>query len=198
MTPTATASPVADVCLNTGLLDNFNRANGGLGSNWLGLTDQSFYKLTSNKVDVQLGGPIVWKPTTFGTTQAAFVTLSTIDTSSLSQGVLLKVQNGTNTNAGAISVVYDGAAKAVRVSTVRLNTATWTLYANKAATFANGDKLGGCVSASGSVRIYKNSTLLTAITLNASDQTFFNTKGGKIGLWSALAPKAFFDDFGGG
>jgi len=198
VTPTATASPVVDVCLNAGTLDNFNRANGGLGGNWIGLTDQSFYKLASNKVDVQLGGPILWKPTTFGTTQAAFVTLSTIDTSSLSQGVLLKVQSATNANAGAISVVYDGAAKAVRVSTVRLNTATWTLYANKAATFANGDKLGGCVSASGSVRIYKNSTLITTVTLSAADQSFFNTKGGKIGLWSALAPKAFFDDFGGG
>jgi hypothetical protein len=45
--------------------------------------------------------------------------------------------------------------------------------------------------------VYKNDTLVKAVTLNAADQGFFNAKGGKIGVWSALAPQAFMDDFGG-
>ena len=55
---------VVDACTTLGPLDDFNRANGGLGSNWAGATGQSFYKITSNRVDVQMGGAVVWKPTT--------------------------------------------------------------------------------------------------------------------------------------
>src|SRR6185436_20992586 len=125
------------------VLDSFNRANGKVGSSWEGLTDTSFYKLASNKLDVQLGGPLVWKPASFGTTQEAFVTLSTIDSKSPSQGLLLKVQTGSMPNAGAISVVYDAKAKAVRVSTLRLGrNGAWTQYANQLVTFATGDVLG--------------------------------------------------------
>jgi hypothetical protein len=75
----------------------------------------------------------------------------------------------------------------VRVSTLRLGDATWTLYANRAATFANGD-----------VKPYKNATLIATVTLNAADKSFFNAKGGKIGVWSASASNALLDDFGGG
>ena len=193
-----TVSALVDACTTTALRDNFNRANGGLGSNWAGLTNQSFYKIVGNGVDVQLGGPVVWKPTTFGVNQAAFVTLSTLDATGPAQGLLLKVQGGTIPNAGAIAVVYDGLAKAVRVSTLRLNTPTWTSYGNTSATFANGDKLLGCVQANGTVQVYRNNSLLTTVTLNAADQSFFNAKGGKIGLWTVAAPNAFVDDFGGG
>jgi hypothetical protein len=194
-----TVSAPVDACTTTMLRDNFNRANGGLGSNWAGATNQSFYKIAGNRVDVQLGGPVVWKPTTFGVNQAAFVTLSTLDALGPSQGVLLKVQGGTIPNAGAIAVVYDNLAKAVRVSTLRLNTPTWTVYGNTPATFANGDQLLGCVvQANGTVRVYRNNSLLTTVTLNAADQSFFNAKGGKIGLWTVAAFNAFVDDFGGG
>ena len=85
-----------------------------------------------------------------------------------------------------------------RVSTLRLNTPTWTSYGNTSATFANGDKLLGCVQANGTVQVYRNNSLLTTVTLNAADQSFFNAKGGKIGLWTVAAPNAFVDDFGGG
>ncbi len=38
----------------------------------------------------------------------------------------------------------------------------------------------------------------TTVTLNAANQSFFNAKGGKIGLWTVAALNAFVDDFGGG
>jgi hypothetical protein len=96
-------------------------------------------------------------------------------------------------------VVYDAKAKAVRVSALRLGrNGAWTLYANQAATFANGDVLGARAKADGTVQIYKNGTLVATVTLNTADQQFFNTKGGKIGIWTAAAPNALFDDFGGG
>ena len=187
-----------DACTTASVLDSFNRANGGVGNNWRGLTDTVFYRIAANRLDVQAGGPIYWNPASFGPNQATFVTLSTIDTLSPSQGVLLKVQDGSVPQAGAISVVYDGLARAVRVSTLRVGIATWTLYANTPVLFANGDKLGACAKADGSVRIYRNNALVTTVMLSATDKAFFNPKGGKVGLWTAAAPSAFFDDFGGG
>jgi hypothetical protein len=184
---------------STGVLDSFDRTNGAIGANWAGLTATSFYKVAANRLDVQAGGPMVWKPTSFGADQEAFVTLSAIDSKSPSQGVLLKVQPGSIPNAGAISVTYDALAKAVRVSALRLGqNGAWTLYASQAATFANGDVLGARALSTGEVRIYRNGALIATVTLNAADQAFFNAKGGKIGLWSAAAPNAFFNDFGGG
>lgn len=190
-------TPSADACTSTNVLDNFNRGNGSLGSNWRGLTGTSFYRIAGNRVDVQAGGPVYWN-TTFGTSQAAFITLNTVDPKSPSQGVLAKLQSGSVPNAGAIAVVYDAVARAVRVSTLRLGALAWTHYGNTSVTVNNGDKLGACVKANGEVSVYQNDTLVKTATLNAADRAFFNSKGGKIGVWSVLAPGAFFDDFGGG
>ncbi|MBC8078340.1 MAG: Ig-like domain repeat protein, partial [Chloroflexales bacterium] len=195
---TVTAATPAPSFPGNAVLDSFNRANGGVGASWEGLNGSAFYKIAGNKLDVQVGGALVWKPTAFGASQEAFVTLSTIDKRSPSQGVLLKVQSGGSPNGGAIAVVYDAVAKAVRVSTLRLNNPTWTIYANQAATFANGEQLGARALASGEVRIYKNGALIASVTLNAADKALFNGKGGKIGIWTIAAPSAVMDGFGGG
>jgi hypothetical protein len=189
--------PSVDACLATTVLDTFNRADGSVSNNWRGVTGTSFYRIAGNRLDVQVGGPLYWNPTAFGTNQAAFVTLSTVDTKGPSQGVLLKVLDGSVPSAGAISVVYDATAKAVRVSTIRLGALAWTPYGNTAATFTNGDKLGACAKANGEVRVYKNDVLVKAVTLNTADKKFFNAKGGKVGVWTLLAPHAFLDTFGG-
>jgi hypothetical protein len=189
--------PPADACTITIVLDTFNRADGGVGPNWRGVTGTSFYRVAGDRLDVQLGGPLYWNPAAFGTNQAAFVTLSTVDAKSPSQGVLLKAQSGTVPAAGAIAAVYDAVAKAVRVSTLRLGAPSWTRYGNTPVVFANGDRLGACAQANGEVRVYKNGTLVKTVTLNAADQGFFNAKGGKVGVWAVLAPRAFMDDFGG-
>jgi hypothetical protein len=178
-------------------LDTFTRADGGVGNNWRGATGTSFYRIAGQRLDVQLGGPLYWNPTSFGPNQAAFVTLSTIDAKSPSQGVLLKVQDGNVPHAGAIAVVYDALAKAVRVSTLRLGALAWTPYGNTPVLFTHGDKLGACAKANGEVRVYKNDTLIQTVTLNPADKKFFNGKGGKAGMWTLLAPKAFVDTFGG-
>jgi Regulator of chromosome condensation (RCC1) repeat len=183
----------------TGALDTFNRANGSLGANWGGQSSSAFYKIAGNKLDVQGGGPIVWKPTAFGVNQEAFVTLSKIDTQSSSQGLLLKVQAGTIPDSGAISVAYDAKVRAVRVSALRPGrNGVWKLYSNQAATFANGDILGARIGANGIVKIYKNGTLIATVTLNSADQTFFNGKGGRIGVMTVNGGNALLDNFGGG
>lgn len=197
-TVTIVTAPPIDTCAAAPLLDNFNRRNGGLGSNWRGLTDTDFYRITGNRVDVQAGGPVYWNAASFGANQAASVVLGTVDTSSSSQGLLVKVQDGSVPAGGAIAVLYDAVARAVRVSTLRLGTRTWKSYGNTPVAFAHGDKLGACARANGIVSIFKNDALVAVVTLNAADQGFFNPRGGKIGLWALNARNTFFDNFGGG
>jgi hypothetical protein len=58
------------------VLDNFNRANGAIGSNWSGQTGG--YTIAANKLDVGNGGYIFWNPSSFGAEQEAYITLSNI------------------------------------------------------------------------------------------------------------------------
>jgi hypothetical protein len=181
----------------TGRLDSFNRVNGGVGSNWDGQTSMSYYQILANQLDAQSNGLIVWKGV-YGTSQEAYITLSAIDQQSSSQGVLLKVQNSALPSAGMISVAYDAVGKGVRVATLRAGSSIWTQYPTRAVTFVDGDQLGARVLATGDIQIFKNGLLVGKVTLNSTDKTFFNSKGGKIGLSTTAAPHAIFDDFGGG
>jgi hypothetical protein len=209
-------APPVDVCTTAGVLDDFNRHDGHLGHHWRGQTDSHFYRIHDDQVDVRFGGPAFWNPDRFGKNQAAFVTLSRVDTLSPAQGTLLKVQDrrGPHTGrkehedgkqhenavpfGGAIAVAYDGQAQAVQVSTIRPGKRDWQSYDKTNVSFSDGDKLGGCALANGDVRVYKNDILVTTVKLDLADQTFFKDKRGKVGLWSHLAPKALLDNFGGG
>ena len=183
-----------------GVLDNFNRANGGLGQNWVGTTGG--YAIRSQRLKVLAGGPILWRGpnSVYGVNQEAFVTLVNVDTNGREQDLLLKVQGGSapDWGKGAIEVLYDARAGAVRVETFRLRSPAWTIYANIPVVFNNGDQLGARALATGQVEIYKNGVLIGTVTLNAADQAFFNNRGGRIGLWFIDARNSVLDDFGGG
>ncbi|MBK9925000.1 MAG: ExeM/NucH family extracellular endonuclease [Anaerolineales bacterium] len=183
----------------TSILDNFNRANGSLGSNWKGSTSTSLYRIDSNKVDVRGNGAIYWK-NAFGVNQEASVLLSTVDTAGREQDLLLKVQGGISPNwgAGAIEVLYNAPTNSVNVNTFLPSTLTWFEYPSIPVTFANGDELGAQALATGEVVIFKNGIEVGRVTMNSADQTFFNTRGGNIGLWFINSTSTFFDNFSGG
>jgi hypothetical protein len=185
----------------TNLLDNFNRRNGGLATSstpWYGPEGLGGYQIINQQVDVLGGGPIYWQTPSYGVNQEAYITLVTPDPTGGEQDLLLKVQ-GSNPDwhKGAIEVLYDAQAHAIHVETFRPGS-SWTAYAGTPVTFQNGDQLRAQVFANGEVRIYRNSTLITAMTLNTADKTFFNSKGGWIGLWFINAQNALLDNFGGG
>lgn len=217
-----------DACTTAEVLDNFNRRDGPLGRHWRGDTAPRFYRIHDDQVDVRLGGPVFWNPDRFDANQAAFVTLSRVDTGRSSQGVLLKVQDGDGPHTGrddhqggwdregggdshdgkdhkddassraAIAVFYDGRTQAIQVSTIRHGKHDWQFYGKTKVTFADGDKLGGCALANGDVRVYKNDVLVATVKLDRDDKKFFDDKRGKVGIWSRSAPHAILDDFGGG
>ncbi len=205
-TATTTAATLTVMAINVfpqnGILDNFNRANGALGSNWDGKTGIGAYKIVGNQVEVKNGGPLYWKPSSFGVNQEAFVKLTKVDRSASDQDLLLKVQGGASPRwtKGAIQVRYAAKARsgagAVRVDTYRPSRG-WLTYPQITVTFSDGDQLGGRALANGNVGVYKNGALVGTVTMNASDRTFFNSKGGAIGLLFYNG-RAIFDNFGGG
>jgi len=183
----------------TAVLDTFNRANGGVGANWSGASSVFDYLIASHVLYVVAGGRLVWKPSSFGTSQEAFVTLSTIDSRRKVQGLTLKVQSSGGSTPGMIVVAYDATSGKVRVSTQRLDGTVLRQYADTPAVLANGDQLGAQALANGTVKIYKNGLLLATITLNATDQAFFDARGGKIGLIEGFGLRTdILDNFGGG
>jgi len=191
------------VSIATPILDNFNRANGRLGPNWdkgrlLG------YGITSQQVSILTGGPAYWTAQSFGTSQAASVTLNRIDTRGGNHGLILKAQGGSSPHwlNGAIVVTYLPGQEIVRVTSYqpkKLGPALgWWILADIPAEFSNGDRLAAEALADGSVRVYKNGTLIGTASTTGVHGNWFATRGGNTGVWFMLGSKARFDDFGGG
>jgi hypothetical protein len=175
------------------VLDTFNRANGGLGTNWSGAT--SGYSVSSNQNLVGSGGDLYWRSSTFGANQEAYVTLASINASSTEIDLVLKAQSNTTYVGGLIEVWYSPANNRVQVWTYAAAQGWVQRGADITATFAAGDRFGAQALANGQVRVYKNGVLLA--TRDASGWTYA-ASGGYIGVWMVSANTSRLDDFGGG
>ncbi len=176
------------------VLDNFNRANGSLGSNWSGMTTD--YAIVVNKLVVGTTEDIYWNPSIFGLDQEAFITLDSIDPSASEVGIILKAQDNNQIGQGMITVSYYPAGNYVIVWTYIKTPESWQQHgANIPVTFANGDQFGARVKADGDVEVYRNGELLGV--RDVSDWPFYSS-GGYIGLANYDSSGMVLDDFGGG
>ena len=197
-TPTATFTATSPSSYPiTVVRDNFNRANGAIGTTWSGYP--SAFSISSNQLDVIVSGSntyILWNSSSFGADQEAYLTLAQIDAvTNNKQSLILKSQSSKGTTSGLIDVRYDGVGHTVQVWTYH-PTQGWVQYGDSIPiTFANGDQLGARARPDGIVEIYRNGTLLA--TRNITSWPFY-TNGGYIGLWMVNAPNALLDNFGGG
>lgn len=195
--PTSTATSTPGGFPAKPVLDNFNRANGSIGSTWSGAT--TAFSISSNQLDVIASGSstyILWNSSSFGTDQEAYVTISQIDTATNNEhGLILKSQSSKSTTSGLIDVRYDGVGHAVQVWTYH-STQGWVQYGPSiSVTFANGDQFGARARPDGFVEIYQNGALLGTRSITSWP---FYANGGYIGLWFVNAPAALLDNFGGG
>lgn len=177
------------------VLDNFNRANGKLGSNWAG--DASDYRVKDNTAYLNDGDGdiILWNraPATFGANQYVCLTLTKIATNSEKHALILKAQ-GTNASAGMIKVAYVPKFKRVDVWSIQPGQG-WVKRATiNNVTLVNGDRFGARAYADGSVRVYKNGAQIGT----SSTSSYFVNRTGRVGVWFVNAEGARFDDFGGG
>jgi hypothetical protein len=191
-TPTATATP-SGVFPATGVLDDFNRANGELGANWGGGTS-GYYQIANQQLDVMNSEAIYWSAASFGANQEVYVTLSAIDAAADEIDLLLK-QQGASWQDGVLEVWYHPASSKAQVWTY-LNGQGWVQRGSDiSVTFAPGDQFGARAKVNGMVEVYKNGTLVG--TADATGWTPY-ASGGSIGLWMINASNTTMDNFGGG
>jgi uncharacterized repeat protein (TIGR01451 family) len=161
------------------ILDDFNRVDGPLGSNWEGRTRG--YRIRSNQVAVRRGRPIYWQPEAYGPNQEACVTLTRIKPKSRQHALLLKVQEPNNWRKGAILVSYNARSGNVEVKARDVVNHRWILVGSftPATSVVNGDQLRAKAFADGTVEVFINNTSLGS----ADAGSFYVGKGGQIGLW---------------
>jgi hypothetical protein len=197
----------------TGILDNFNRADGNLGSSWTYnfTTPPPVTRVRVNSLQAQvigLGGAFYWNPTVFGNRQEAYLTFQKVVSTATEQALLLKLAGSPNPNAAAASLIevnYQAASGLVQVRT-KDSSQGWVIRANFPATFAPGDVFGARTLQTGITTVYKNGVLIGSVDLSTGAQPWPAariTGGGRIGVWFlapsfALPNDARFDDFGGG
>jgi PKD repeat protein/lysophospholipase L1-like esterase/Mg-chelatase subunit ChlD len=181
---------------STPVLDNFNRANGGIGSNWSG--NKPKYNINSNQLKVisnDSNSDIYWNAASFGADQEAYVTFAGVSATATEQNLLLKSQSTTTWGDGVLEVLYDAPNQRVQVWTWEWP-AGWVQHgADIPVTFSNGDQFGARAYADGTVEVYKNGTILA--THDITSWSYYD-QGGYIGLWFIDAQDAVLDDFGGG
>ena len=95
-------------------------------------------------------------------------------------------------------VTYDAKSKVVRVTTER-GFLVGSSYPAIPAAFTDGAVLTARVLADGSVEVLRDGDIRRHDEAGCSRSvSYFNGKGGQIGIWSLAATRAVFDDFGGG
>jgi hypothetical protein len=187
----------------TWILDNFNRANGALGANWAGDTQQQYFRILDNQVQVRREGA-VWWTAGFGSYQEVYLTFTKVVPTATEQALLLKMENpGPNgANASWVKVNYNAPAGRVEIFTKasRANPILQTVF--EGVTFNNGDTFGARVEAEGWVIVYKNHAPVGSFNVSRSATPWFG-QGGYIGV-NFRGPSfsdpndARFDNFGGG
>jgi hypothetical protein len=177
----------------TAVLDNFNRANGAIGANWMDET--SGFSINSNQLVPAAGTSYIeWSPATFGTNQEVFTRIAAVGGASQEINLMLKTQ-GTTWRSGHIEVGYSAASSLVYVYTLS-PPEIWTQYgAFPGVTFAVGDQFGARALSDGTVQVYKNGAQIGTASVGAWPQS---GQGGRIGLSVANVSSTRFDDFGGG
>ena len=177
------------------LLDDFNRGNGPLGSNWSGNTVK--YRIVGQQLNVRsddANSDIYWTKA-FGADQEAFVTFARVGVRATEQNILLKAQSRKTWGDGVILAHYDARNKVAQVWTWEWPKG-WVKYGDDIpVTFTDGDTFTARARADGIVEVYRNGTLLD--TRDITSWSYYD-EGGYIGLWFMGARDAVLDDFGGG
>jgi hypothetical protein len=186
----------------TCVLDDFNRADGDPGINWLietaGNYDVMGQQLTTPAPSMMgqsvTPGTALWSDV-LGPTQEVFVTLASFTPADYELELLLKAQAGP-VECGSLQVSYHQGT--LDVSKCELSDHLYIALppGSMMVTFAPGDQLGARATAAGVLTVYKNGQ-----KLGTWDATGFSgyAASGRIGIESDGAKDALaYDDFGGG
>jgi glucose/arabinose dehydrogenase len=177
----------------TGVLDDFNRADGPLGGNWTG--DVSGLQVSANRL-VQASSPAGagWDGAVFGPAQEAYVTLAEIDSAALELDLLLKAQDA-SCDSGCIDVRWDANAGEVSVHTFTPGSGWETRGGPFPLALEPGDQLGARATPDGTVQVFRSGVLSATASVEGWPPVAL---GGRVGLKLVSAGASSLDDFGGG
>jgi len=187
----AGGATVVSECQSTGLLDDFDRVDGGLGLLWFG--SSAFQIVNERVVNVPTETGYQWTvfSETFGPDQEAHVTLSQVNTAGLEQLIIMKVQGDAN-----LEVLYSPADAAIQIWSC---TPSCQLQAQEPAVVRDGARLAARATADGVVKACLDDVLV--LEADVTDWAPYEG-GGQIGIGTVRASSAdpvfAFDDFGGG
>jgi hypothetical protein len=198
-TPTPTATPtytptfVPGVFPQTGIIDTFNRGNGGVGAGWGG--NPAAFSLYGAQVNTVGSDAWMFRTNQFGAKQEVYFTFKAINSAAAEIDLILKSQSSTTWKNGLMEVWYEPSTHRVRVMTYTAAQGWVQRGPNIPVTFNVGDRFGARARSDGFVEVYRNTTLLA--TVDARGWTYA-TSGGYVGLWVANGQYTQIDDFGGG
>lgn len=190
----------------TSVLENFNRADGGLGSNWSSLSGTTAAAITSNtaKINGTSYGYVWWNPNTYTNAGEVYVTVPTASTSTGDQLYLDIVSGWSTGSLNGYELTFKRGATNDTIEFSKYTSGTETsLAAAQTMTghLAAGDKLamtretGGLLKA---WRLASGSSTWTQIGTTVTNTTYFEAgQPWQIG-WGASNSGYRVDDFGGG
>lgn len=172
----------------TGILDNFNRANGDVGSNWNptdGLTVSNNTCVGNSTANV-----VTWVANSFGTNQECYFTITAMTGQDLD--IILKCATAGTYTGGCIEIYLNAATGAGDVE--YYNSGWGTVPSSSFSGFQVGDQFWAQAKSDGHIIVYRNGTQLVDVDANS---VFAGSKTGYIGIWNPVAENGI-DDFGGG
>jgi glucose/arabinose dehydrogenase len=177
----------------TGVLDNFNRANGPIGGPWVDVT--AGLNISANAlIQTVVTNSTVWNGAVFGSNQEAYFTFVNASASAAEQNLMLKVQ-GTSWSSGHIEVAYNASQTKVSVNTYAPAQGWVGRGTVNGVTFGAGDQFGARCDSVGLVRIFKNGSQVGSVSVAAWT---FATAGGRLGMTLSEINGSVLDNFGGG
>lgn len=177
----------------TGILDNFDRANGPIGAAWTG--DKNGIVVLDSALVQQNGyNSFLMVSPVLGPTQEVFVTIKRTTTNAPEHDLMLKIQ-GLTWDTGHIEVRYDDNEHGVRVSTYAPGSGWVPRSGLLPMVLQDGDQLGARAFGSGLVVVYVN-----GVPLGTADCSGwpYAALGGRVGLTLGGLTNSILDNFGGG
>jgi RHS repeat-associated protein len=195
-TSTRTLTPIVTQSPNfprTGILDDFNRANGEVGDNWD--VDTTSFSIQNQHLQVNAGAGyniLLWN-TEQGADQEAYFTLPTINSTCNSIDIFMKAQNLYSFDDGLIDIWYKPSDQELEADIYDPENG-WVRYGSVVSvTLQAGDRFGASADDQGQLKIYQNDDLILSVDISSwADYD----QGGYIGL--GLSEGNVLDDFGGG
>ena len=177
----------------TGILDDFNRADGPIGGLWV--DDTAGLRIVGNQLALISGtASSVLSSPVLGPTQEAYLTLSQITPGASEHNLMLKVQ-GLSWSAGHVEAHYDATQNAVFIGTYDPGQGWIARGSVTGVTFAPGDQFGVRAYANGTVEVFHNGISRGQVSLGNWPSAAL---GGRVGLTISNAASTRLDDYGGG